>query len=109
MINACLPNCSTNKLVDHPISETNSLPSASVSLCLDGTVIQNLKALEGKDDPDFFTTVAHQFLADLPRHFEGIKQAIDHQDPDALMKVAHACKGSCRLIGAISLAEVSYA
>jgi HPt (histidine-containing phosphotransfer) domain-containing protein len=95
--------------VDHHISKTNSWPSASISLCLDETVLQNFKALEGKDDPEIFTTVVHQFLANLPRHFEGIKPAIDHQDPDALMKAAHACKGSCRLIGAISLAEVSYA
>lgn len=50
-----------------------------------------------------------QFLSDLPRHLEGIKQAVERQDSEALVKTAHACKGSSRSIGATLLAESSYA
>jgi len=77
--------------------------------CLDNTVLQSLKDLGGDEDPGFFITVVEQFLEDLPRHAENITRAIDHQDTEALMKTAHACKGSSRSIGAISLADVSHA
>ncbi|MDH3503243.1 MAG: PAS domain S-box protein [Nitrospirota bacterium] len=109
MIAKWLPHRTTKEFVNHPVTDKNMKNSTSLPPCLDETVLQNLKALGGKDDPEFFTTVVDQFLADLPRHLEGIKQAVDHQDPDALMKAAHTCKGSCRSIGATSLAEVSCA
>ncbi|MDH4192526.1 MAG: Hpt domain-containing protein [Nitrospirota bacterium] len=104
-----LPDRTEKKLVDHPLTPNNRKHSTSLPPCLDETVLKNLKALGGKDEPEFFTIMIDQFLADLPRHLESIKQAIDHYDPDALMKAAHACKGSCRSIGALSLAEVSCA
>ena len=50
-----------------------------------------------------------KFLWDLPRYLEGIKQAVERQDSEALVKTAHACKGSSRTIGATLLAEISYA
>jgi len=53
--------------------------------------------------------VIDQFLSDLPRHLEGIKQAVEREDSEALVKRAHACKGSSRSIGATLLAETSYA
>jgi len=52
--------------------------------------------------------VIDQFLSDLPRHLEGIKQAVEIHDSEALVETAHACKGSSRSIGAILLAETSY-
>ncbi len=71
-------------------------------------VIQELQNLGGDDVPDFFMTLVDQFLADLPRHLETIHLALNQQDPGALLRAAHTCKGSCRSIGATSLAEVSY-
>lgn len=75
---------------------------------LNSKVIQELQNLGGEDVPDFFLTLVHQFLTDLPRYQEAILLALDQQDPGALLKSAHACKGSCRSIGAMSLAEISY-
>jgi CheY-like chemotaxis protein len=98
-----------NKLTNPSVTENNRKDSADLPPCLDDTVLQNLKDLGGDEDPEFFITVLDQFLTDLPRHLESIKQAVDHQDPEALVKAAHTCKGSSRSIGAISLAEVSYA
>jgi HPt (histidine-containing phosphotransfer) domain-containing protein len=63
----------------------------------------------GEDNPEFFLNVIDQFLSDLPRHLEGIKQAVERQDSEALVKTAHACKGSSRSIGATLLAEHSFA
>jgi HPt (histidine-containing phosphotransfer) domain-containing protein len=66
------------------------------------------KCKSGEDDHEIFLTVIDQFLSDLPRHLEGIKQAVERQDSEALVKMAHACKGSSRSIGATLLAEISY-
>ncbi len=82
--------------------------SRTMPPCLDESTIQNLKDLGGDEDPEFFLSVVDQFLADLPRHLDGIKQAIDEQDTTTLTKVAHACKGCCRSMGATLLAESSY-
>lgn len=57
---------------------------------------------------EFFITVIDQFLSDLPLHLEGIKQAVERQDSEALVKTAHACKGSSRYMGALPLAEISF-
>ncbi len=90
------------------ISKLARKDSRTMPPCLDESTIQNLKDLGGDEDPEFFLSVVDQFLADLPRHLDGIKQAIDAQDPAALTKVAHACKGCCRSMGATLLAESSY-
>ncbi len=83
--------------------------AAPGSPALDATILQHLQALGGPEDPDFFLTLVQQFLEDLPRHDAGIQQAIAQQDAEALTKAAHACKGACRAIGALPLAEVCYA
>ena len=82
---------------DH--GSTHSLPP------LDPATLQDLRDLGGEDGPAFLCAIIDQFLSDLPNHVIAIQQAIAHQDPDALMKAAHACKGSCRNMGASVLAE----
>ena len=80
-----------------------------LSPCLDDSILENLKSLGGEDDPEFFLSVVDQFLGDLPRYERGIQQAVERQHADDLVKAAHTCKGSARSIGAISLADISYA
>jgi CheY-like chemotaxis protein len=109
MITKWVSNQTANELGNIPMTTHNTNDSVDLAPCLDDTILQNLKDLGGDEDPGFFITVVDQFLTDLPRHFESIKQAIDHQNSEALMKAAHACKGSSRSIGAISLADISYA
>ena len=104
-----LPDRTASEVADHPVTEKSRKPSTSLPPCLDETILQNLKALGGDEDPEFFISVVDQFLTDLPRHLEGFKQAIHLQDAEALVKAAHACKGSSRSIGATLLAEASYA
>ncbi len=83
-------------------------PDKNPPPCLDDAILENLKNLGGEDDPEFFLSVMDQFLSDLTRHMEGIQEAIERGDAEALLKAAHACKGSCRTVGACSLAEVCY-
>ncbi len=109
MISKWLPHPGEDNETDHPITEKARKDFATLPPCLDATILENLKKLAGEDDPDFFLTVIDQFLSDLPRYFEGLQQAIDRQDPEALIKTAHACKGSSSSIGALSLMEISYA
>ena len=76
---------------------------------LDPEILDNLRALGGEDDLEFLNSVIDQFLEDLPRLLDGIRQAIDHHDAEELMKAAHGFKGSCRNIGAHPLADVCFA
>ena len=109
MILKWLPHAGASNLVNQPLTENTRKDSNTLSPCLDDTILENLKNLGGEDDPEFFITVIDQFLSDLPRHLEGIKQAVERQNSVALEKTAHACKGSSRSIGATLLAEISYA
>jgi len=109
MIIKWLPHAGASNLVNQPLTENTQKDSNTLSPCLDDTILENLKNLGGEDDPEFFITVIDQFLSDLPRHLEGIKQAVERQNSVALEKTAHACKGSSRSIGATLLAEISYA
>jgi signal transduction histidine kinase/DNA-binding response OmpR family regulator len=109
MICKWLPHPGASTLENQPITEKIRKNSTTLPPCLDDTTLENLKILGGEDNPEFFLTVIEQFLLDLPRHLEGIKQAVERQDSEALVKTAHACKGSSRTIGATLLAEISYA
>ena len=82
--------------------EADELPS------LDAQMLNELRALGGEDDPDFLESVIQQFLEDIPRHLNGIRQAINNHDAEELMKAAHGFKGSCRNIGATPLADLCF-
>lgn len=73
---------------------------------LDQQTLQDLRELGGEDDPEFLNSIIEQFLIDLPTHAAAIQDAMTRQDAQALMKAAHALKGSCRNIGATILSEV---
>ena len=109
MIGKWLPQHREATSGDQQMGEhTQKNPSTSPP-SLDETILADLKALGGDDDPEFFLTLVDQFLEDLPRHLEGLQKALEHQDLEALVKSAHTCKGSSRSIGATSLAEISHA
>ena len=108
MLRKWLPQSKTNTSGDPPMAKEIETDSTDMVPCLDDTILANLKTLGGEEDPEFFLSVIDQFLSDLPRHLEGIQQAIKSQDAETLIKTAHACKGASRSIGAIVLAEISY-
>ena len=75
---------------------------------LNPATLEDLRALGGEDDPDFFAALIDQFLEDIPRHVTAIQAALDQEDPAALQKAAHACKGGARYMGAERLADLSF-
>jgi HPt (histidine-containing phosphotransfer) domain-containing protein len=66
------------------------------------------KCKSSEDDPEFFLNVIDQFHSDLPRHLEGMKQAVEHQESEALVKMPHASKVSSGYMGARHLAKISF-
>ena len=108
MLHKWLPQPREYHSEDQPMSENTIKNPTTLSPSLDETILNDLKALGGDEDPEFFLTLVDQFLEDLPRHLEGLQQALEHQDCDALVKAAHTCKGSSRSIGANCLADISY-
>ncbi len=89
-------------------TSTPTSPVADERPSLDIQLIEELRELGGDDDPEFFISVIEQFLDDIPRHLEGIRQAMDTHDAEGLMKAAHGFKGSCRNIGATPLADFCF-
>ncbi len=108
MINKWLPQHQEQHSRSQHMTKYNPKDPTTMPSSLDNATLNDLKALGGDDDPEFFLTLVDQFLEDLPRHLEGIQQALDHQDCEALVKAAHTCKGSSRSIGATCLADVSF-
>ncbi len=104
------PQQDTNDVtpINTECSQTNSRKDNQTTP-LDMHILDELRALGGDDDPDFLASVIDQFLNDIPRHLDGIRQAIEHHDAESLMKIAHGLKGSCRNIGAKPLADVCFA
>ena len=92
-----------------PLSPHNRLKKPQGGPSIDPHMLQDLRELGGDDDPEFLQSLIEQFLTNLPNHVAGIQKAITNQDPEALMKAAHGCKGSCRNMGAVVLAEVCMA
>ncbi len=88
-------NASTEQSKDQPPS-------------LNTATLNELRALGGEDDPDFFLSLIDQFLEDIPRHVTAIQAALDQDDPESLQKTAHACKGGAKYMGADRLADLSF-
>ncbi|GJL54812.1 MAG: hypothetical protein NPIRA02_19440 [Nitrospirales bacterium] len=91
---------------DYLLSSIPGMTSLGERPPLDLRVLDDLRTLGGEEDPDFFISVIEQFLQDIPRHMDGMHQAVQCQAPDRLMSAAHAFKGGCRNIGAIPLADL---
>jgi CheY-like chemotaxis protein len=75
---------------------------------LDPAVLADLRRLGGDEDPAFFTSVIDRFCQDSAKHLEAITRAIQGNHRDALIKRAHALKGSARIIGAKPLAALAF-
>ena len=103
-----IPLPSAPIVIPQPTHKNRVTEEKSSFPTLDSRVLQELRNLEGDDDPGFFLNLIDQFLTDLPRHVHALQSALKQQDADAFMKAAHGCKGCCRSIGAMSLAEMSY-
>ena len=85
-----------------------ALPIDASEPSLNAGTLAELRQLGGEESPSFLTTVIDQFLKDSPNHLDAIYEAVEENNPEALGKVAHVFKGSCRYMGALPLAELAY-
>jgi len=69
-------------------------------------VIQRLKELNEKVDPDFFKVVINMFLNQSPNLIDEIKHYMESGQYDKMGQAAHKLKGSSMNLGASSLAEL---
>ena len=104
------PNQKTTE-VTHP-EPLSTLPETASSgqshpSPLDPTVLTDLRQLGGENDPSFFSSLVEQFLQDSATHLAALQEAIEAANADSLQKVAHAFKGSSRIIGATPLSEIA--
>ena len=69
-------------------------------------VIQRLKELNEKVDPDFFKVVINMFLNQSPNLIDEIKHYLQSGQYDKMGQAAHKLKGSSMNLGASTLAEL---
>jgi signal transduction histidine kinase/CheY-like chemotaxis protein/HPt (histidine-containing phosphotransfer) domain-containing protein len=62
--------------------------------------------LDSEDDPEFFSDLIDQYLQDVPKILEAMKQSAQNQDTETLTIKAHTLKGSSRTFGAKALANL---
>ena len=73
---------------------------------LDPGVIASLRELGGDDDPGLFIELVNLFLADTPERLRALSEAMEHRDPTALERAAHALKSSSANLGALELSAL---
>ncbi len=75
-------------------------PDRSLQPPLDPTVLADLRALGGEDDPEFLNRAIGCFLRDTPKRLAVVRDAVGQGNARALEQAAHSLKGSCSNIGA---------
>ena len=69
-------------------------------------MIASLRELGGSDDPGLFLELVNMFLSDTPERLRMLSEALEHRDPQALERAAHALKSSSANLGALGLSEL---
>jgi len=86
-----------------PLKEMIMTESKSV---LDQEVLASLRELGGEDDPGLFVELVNMFLEDTPERMRALADAMEHGDPTALERSAHALKSSAANLGALDLSKL---
>lgn len=71
---------------------------------IDHKVLENLREYDDEDDP-FVDVLISTYLQEAPQHLDGIRKAIEAQDPKGLKESAHTLKSSSAQLGAIRFSE----
>ena len=75
-------------------------PDRTLQPPLDPTVLADLRALGGEDDPEFLNRAIGCFLRDTPKRLGVVRDAVGQGNARGLEQAAHSLKGSCSNIGA---------
>jgi CheY-like chemotaxis protein/HPt (histidine-containing phosphotransfer) domain-containing protein len=73
---------------------------------VDREVLRGLRELQNEDEPDFVAEILDLFRQQSLRYIGQLRAAAGTCDREALLRDAHAFKGSARSVGAIRLAEL---
>jgi signal transduction histidine kinase/CheY-like chemotaxis protein len=91
----------------NPISEAldaseDVAPQTSV---LDQKALDNIRAIQRPGKPDILQKVIHHYLENTPILLQHMHEAIDKNDPHAMLISAHTLKSSSANLGALRLSE----
>jgi CheY-like chemotaxis protein len=89
--------------VENPVATSGD--PAEVDVAFDRQAA--LTRLEG--DADLLREMAGLFLGDYPRQIAALREAIEHQDADAIQRTAHTLKGALSSLGARPAAAAALA
>ena len=89
-----------------PQTDAIALPPTDKGDRLDVTVLQALRELMGADATDGMRELLACYLAETPKLLHAMRDAITHDDANALNHAAHALKSSSAALGAMLLANL---
>jgi PAS domain S-box-containing protein len=80
--------------------------NVSESLLLDPAALRELEEVGGTGEPDFVAGIVALFVAETPAQIETIKRCLQANNPLGLRAGAHRLRGSCKQLGAVSMAAL---
>lgn len=92
-----------------PRSETDNSQKhleSSESASIDAGVIESLRKLQMKDEPDFLSSLIDLFFEDVPDHLAIMQTAIAQSDARILANKSHSLKSSCGNLGATKMTAI---
>ncbi|MGA9773733.1 MAG: ATP-binding protein [Blastocatellia bacterium] len=80
--------------------------AASETVSLDARVIESLRKLQIKGEPDFFSSLIDLFFEEVTAHLAIIQKAIAQADAHVLANKSHSLKSSCGNLGATRMTAI---
>jgi CheY-like chemotaxis protein/HPt (histidine-containing phosphotransfer) domain-containing protein len=87
-------------------SETSSGFEASEGAAIDHSALEDLRALQGEDEPDILKVLIELYLEEAPPRLAALREAIEGGDARTVERAAHTLKGSTANMGAMRMAAV---
>lgn len=81
-----------------------SLSSNIIKETIDYNLLQNLLSLQNEDDSDFVKEVIKSYIQDTIKKFDQLWAAVEVQDTDNIIYLAHSLRGSSSSLGANKMA-----
>lgn len=73
---------------------------------VDAAVLEDLRSLQGPDEPDFVTDLIDALLAELPERLAAFDERLAAGDARGIERMAHSLKSSCGNLGALPFSKL---
>jgi two-component system sensor histidine kinase/response regulator len=100
MLNRWMSPASTPSTVEEPA------PPAQASQLLDRSVLEQLRELQTKDQPDLLARVINLYLIESPKLMQKLKRAAGSGNASEVARTAHSLKSSSAHVGAKALSRL---